>query len=42
MGTQINERTSIEASWVHMSTAQIFGKQNPGMDNFGVRLSVKF
>ena len=42
VGTQINERTSIEASWVHMSTAQIFGKQNPGMDNFGVRLSLKF
>lgn len=41
VGTQINERTSIEASWVHMSTAQLFGKQNPGMDNFGVRLSLK-
>jgi len=32
---------TIEASWVHMSHAQIFGKQNPGMDNLGVRLSIQ-
>ena len=24
-----------------MSHAQMFGKQNPGIDNFGVRLSVQ-
>ena len=41
VGTRINDRMTIEASWVHMSTAQLFGKQNPGIDNFGVRLSVK-
>lgn len=41
IGARINERTTIEASWVHMSTAQLFGKQNPGIDNFGVRLSFK-
>ena len=40
-GARINDRTTIEASWVHMSTAQLFGKQNPGIDNFGVRLSFK-
>jgi len=39
IGARINDRTTIEASWVHMSHAQIFGKQNPGMDNLGVRLS---
>lgn len=39
VGYQVNDRFSIEASWVHMSHAQIFGKQNPGMDNFGVRLN---
>jgi len=39
IGARINSRTTIEASWVHMSHAQIFGKQNPGMDNLGVRLS---
>ena len=41
IGARINDRTTIEASWVHMSTAQLFGKQNPGIDNFGVRLSLK-
>ena len=41
IGARINNRTTIEASWVHMSTAQLFGKQNPGIDNFGVRLSFK-
>ena len=41
IGARINERTTIEASWVHMSTAQLFGKQNPGIDNFGIRLSFK-
>jgi lipid A 3-O-deacylase len=41
IGARIDSRTTIEASWVHLSHAQIFGKQNPGMDNFGVRLSVQ-
>ena len=41
IGARLNERTTIEASWVHMSTAQLFGKQNPGIDNFGIRLSFK-
>ena len=41
IGARIIDRTTIEASWVHMSTAQLFGKQNPGIDNFGVRLSFK-
>ena len=39
VGAQINDRLSIEASWVHMSHAQLFGHQNPGMDNLGVRLN---
>ena len=41
VGTRINDRMTLEASWVHMSTAQLFGKQNPGIDNFGARLSFK-
>ncbi len=41
LGAQINDRMSIEASWVHMSHAQLFGRQNPGIDNFGVRLNLK-
>ena len=33
-------RLSIEASWVHMSHAQLFGRENPGIDNLGVRLNL--
>lgn len=40
VGTQINDRLSIEASWVHMSHAQLFGHENPGIDNLGVRLNL--
>ena len=42
IGTQINDRLSIEASWVHMSHAQLFGRQNPGIDNVGVRVNFAF
>ena len=41
IGTRINDRMTIEASWVHMSHATLFSKQNPGIDNLGVRLSIK-
>jgi hypothetical protein len=41
IGARINDRTTIEASWVHMSHAQLFGKQNPGMDNLGMRLTIQ-
>jgi lipid A 3-O-deacylase len=41
IGTQINDRLSIEASWVHLSHAQLFGRENPGIDNLGARLSLK-
>src|SRR3954447_381784 len=40
LGAQINDRLSVEASWTHMSHAQLFGRQNPGIDNFGVRLNL--
>ena len=39
IGYRISERVSIEASWVHLSHAQLFSRQNPGMDSVGVRLS---
>ncbi len=39
VGARINPRTTIEASWVHLSHAQLFGRQNPGIDNIGVRVS---
>ena len=40
IGVQVNDRLSVEASWVHMSHAQLFGQQNPGIDNVGVRLNL--
>jgi hypothetical protein len=40
IGTHINSRVSVEASWVHMSHAQLFGGENPGIDNLGVRLNL--
>ena len=40
IGARINDHLSIEASWVHMSHAQLFGRENPGIDNFGIRMSL--
>lgn len=40
IGTRINPRLSIEASWVHMSHAQLHGPENPGIDNLGARLTL--
>lgn len=42
IGFQANDRFSMEASWVHMSHAQLFGHQNPGIDNIGVRANFAF
>jgi lipid A 3-O-deacylase len=41
IGAEISDRLSIEGSWVHLSHGQLFGRQNPGMDNIGVRLNLK-
>ena len=40
LGTQIGKRVSVEASWVHMSHAQLFGRENPGIDNLGMRINL--
>lgn len=37
VGIQATPRLSIEASWIHVSHAQLFGGQNPGLDIIGVR-----
>ncbi len=37
IGFQATRRLSIEASWIHVSHAQLFGGQNPGLDIIGVR-----
>ena len=39
IGARINERLTIEASWVHLSHATLFSGQNPGIDNIGARLN---
>ena len=41
LGKQVNDRLSIEASWVHMSHAQLRGRENPGIDNLGFRVNLK-
>lgn len=41
VGARISPRATIEASWVHLSHGQLFGRQNPGIDNIGVRLSLQ-
>lgn len=41
VGAQVTERIGVEASWVHFSHAQLAGRQNPGIDNVGVRLNVR-
>ena len=42
LGYRVTEAVSVEASWVHLSHGQLFGRQNAGMDNFGVRLNYRF
>jgi hypothetical protein len=41
VGMELSDRASLEASWVHMSHATLFGRENPGIDNLGVRFSFK-
>ncbi|XUU61725.1 acyloxyacyl hydrolase [Erythrobacter sp. HA6-11] len=41
IGARLSEQVSIEASWVHLSHAQLLdSEQNPGVDMFGVRLNL--
>lgn len=40
IGARVTGRLSLEASWVHMSHARIFGRENPGIDNLGVRVNL--
>ncbi len=38
VGWRISDRVAVEASWVHLSHATLFSKQNRGIDSLGVRL----
>ncbi|HYG47399.1 MAG TPA: acyloxyacyl hydrolase [Allosphingosinicella sp.] len=42
LGARLTDRLSVEASWVHLSHAQLFGRQNPGLDTIGLRLNYRF
>lgn len=39
IGARLSDKASVEASWVHLSHATLFGRQNPGIDNIGVRFN---
>jgi hypothetical protein len=41
LGYRLNQRVAVEASWVHISHAQLFSQQNPGLDMIGLRLSYR-
>ena len=41
LGVQLSERVSVEASWIHVSNAGLLSRQNPGMDNIGLRLNYR-
>ncbi|NJR77421.1 acyloxyacyl hydrolase [Sphingomonas corticis] len=40
IGTAVAPRVTAELTWTHLSHAQIFGAQNPGLDMIGARLAV--
>ena len=39
IGARLSDRASLEASWVHLSHARLFSRQNPGLDTVGIRLN---
>ena len=41
LGVKLNDKLFAEASWVHISNAQILSGQNPGLDVIGARLVLK-
>ncbi len=42
VGVNVGPRLSVEASWVHISNAQLFdSEQNPGIDMIGVRANLR-
>jgi lipid A 3-O-deacylase len=38
VGAKLLPDLSVEAAWTHISHAQLFGKQNPGLDVIGIRM----
>jgi hypothetical protein len=42
LGWRISERWAAEATYIHLSHAQLAGEQNPGSDQLGARLVYRF
>ena len=42
LGYRVSERLALEASYLHISHATIFGDQNPGLTDIGVRAVYRF
>lgn len=42
LGWKATDRFSFELSWVHLSHAQLAGKQNPGLGDFGLRAVYRY
>ena len=40
VGMNLAPRVSAELSWVHMSHAQLLSRENPGIDNIGLRVNL--
>ncbi|MBB5712804.1 acyloxyacyl hydrolase [Sphingomonas xinjiangensis] len=38
IGVRLSRRLAVEATWEHFSHRQLFSKQNPGIDNLGLRV----
>lgn len=41
IGWRLSDDVALEASWIHLSHATLFSRQNRGMDSWGVRLLVR-
>lgn len=39
-GWRVSPRLALEASWIHLSHATLFSRQNRGMDSWGLRMLV--
>lgn len=42
LGWKATKRLSAELSWIHLSHAQLAGKQNPGLGDFGLRFVYRY
>jgi len=42
VGWRITPKMALEASWIHLSHATLFSRQNRGMDSMGVRMIYHF